>query len=136
MIKVVLDTNNLISALGWKEGNSRKILELCIFGKHKLIESADLIKEFISVISRPKFNFINEEEKNQFLVFLLQISTLVEPKIKLNVIKDDPKDDIVIECAVEGKVDYIISGDQHLLKLKEFKGIKIVTAKDFLEIIK
>ncbi len=135
MIKAVLDTNTLISALGWKDGNPRKVLEFCILGKCKLTESIGLIKEFVSVISRPKFYFINEEEKNQFLIFLLQISNLVEPKIKLNVIKDDPTDNIILECAVEGKVDYIVSGDQHLLQLKEFKGIKIVTAKKFLEII-
>lgn len=136
MIKAVLDTNTLISALGWKEGNPRKVLELCILGKCKLIESMELIKEFVSVISRPKFYFINEEEKNQFLVFLLQISNLVEPKRKLDAIKDDPKDNIVLECAVESKADYIVSGDQHLLKLKEFCGIKIVTAKEFLDLVK
>ena len=136
MIRAVIDTNTLISALGWKEGNPRKVLELCIFDKCKLIESIKLIKEFVSVISRPKFHFINEEEKNQFLIFLLQISSLVEPKIKLGVIKEDPKDNMVLECAVEGKVDYIISGDQHLLKLNEFEGIKIVAPKEFLELIK
>ena len=62
MVKVVLDTNTHISALGWKDGNPRRVLELCILGKCKLIESIDLIKEFVSVISRPKFNFINEKK--------------------------------------------------------------------------
>ena len=136
MVKVVLDTNTIISALGWKDGNPRKVLELCIFGACNLVESINLIKEFISVISRHKFNFITEEEKSQFLVFLLQVSNLVEPKVKFEAIKEDPKDNIVLECAVEGKVDYIISGDQHLLKLKEFKGIKIITSKEFLDLVK
>ena len=102
MIKAVLDTNTHISALGWKDGNPRKVLELCIIGRCKLIESISLIREFISVISRSKFNFITEEEKNQFLVFLLQISSLVEPKEKINAVKEDSKDNIVLECAVEG----------------------------------
>jgi|SRR3989338_8479901 len=136
MIRAVIDTNTLISALGWKEGNPRKVLELCILGKCRLMESLDLIKEFVSVISRHKFNFIAVEEKNQFLVFLLQISSLVKPKEKINAVKEDSKDNIVLECAVEAKADYIVSGDQHLLKLKEFKGIKIVTAKEFLDLVK
>ena len=135
MIKAVLDTNTLISALGWKEGNPRKIFELCILGKCRLIESMELIKEFVSVISRHKFSFINEEEKNQLLIFLLQISILVEPKQKFNGC-EDPKDNIILECAVEGNADYIVSGDQHLLKLKQFKGIKIITAKEFLDLAK
>src|SRR3989338_6737948 len=134
MIKVVLDTNTHISALGWKDGNPRKVLELCILGKCRLMESLELIKEFVFVISRPKFSFINEEERNQLLIFLLQISILVEPKQKFNVC-EDPKDNMILECAVEGNADYIVSGDHHLLKLKEFKGVKIVTAKKFLELI-
>ena len=136
MIRAVIDTNTLISALGWKEGNPRKVLELCILGKCRLMESLDLIKEVVSVISRHKLNFIAVEEKNQFLVFLLQISSLVKPKEKINAVKEDSKDNIVLECAVEAKADYIVSGDQHLLKLKEFKGIKIITAKEFLDLMK
>ncbi|MEK6948618.1 MAG: putative toxin-antitoxin system toxin component, PIN family [Nanoarchaeota archaeon] len=136
MIKVVLDTNTHISALGWKDGNPRKVLELCVIGKCRLIESIGLIKEFVSVISRPKFNFITEEEKNQFLVFLLQISNLIEPKEKINAIKEDPDDNTILETALAGKVDYVVSGDRHLLKLKQFRGIRIVTAKEFLNLIK
>jgi uncharacterized protein len=132
MIKIVLDTNTHVSALGWKEGNPRKVLELCIRGKCKLIESMPLLKEFVSVIGRSKFKFITEEEKNQFLVFLLQISKLVEPKVKLDAIREDPTDNIVLECALEGKADYVISGDYHLLKLKNFRRIQILTPKQFL----
>ena len=62
-------------------------------------------------------------------------SIIVHPKSKFNVVKDDPDDDKIIEAAVEGKAEYIITQDNHLLKLKEFKGIKIVTPKDFLELI-
>ena len=66
---------------------------------------------------------------------LLQISYLVEPKNKVNAIKEDHMDNIVLETALEGKADYIISGDGHLLKLKEFKGTKIVNSKEFLDLI-
>ena len=135
MTIVVLDTTTLISALGWKHGNPRKVFDLCVHDKYKLIESLDLIKEFILVINRPKFDFISVEYKNEFLLSFLQICDLVEPKEKLKVVKPDPKDDIVLECALAGKSNYIISGDKHLLDLKDFRGIKILTPKDFLSLI-
>jgi len=61
---------------------------------------------------------------------------LVEPKEKFNTIKDDPSDNKIIECAKEGKSDFIITNDNHLLKLKEFEGIRIVTPKEFLKQLK
>lgn len=133
MIRLVLDTNILISALGWKEGNPRKIFEGCLFGKYRLIESMDLIREFLDVFERDKFSFISEEDKQEFIVQLFEICDLIETKTKINIIEDDPKDNIVLECAYDGKAEYIVSGDPHLLKLKEFKGIKIITPKNFLD---
>ncbi|MBU0979714.1 MAG: putative toxin-antitoxin system toxin component, PIN family [Nanoarchaeota archaeon] len=131
MIRLVLDTNTLISALGWKDSNPRKILDRCLAGKYVLIESLELLKEFLIVIQRPKFDFIPEEDKKEFLTCLMNICELVEPEEKLDVIEDDPADNIVLECALAGKADYIITGDEHLLRLKEFKGMKIVSRRSF-----
>lgn len=64
------------------------------------------------------------------------ISTIIEPEQKFNIIKDDVKDNKIIECAIGGNVDYIISQDNHLLKLKECGGINIVLPEDFLKIIR
>jgi putative PIN family toxin of toxin-antitoxin system len=135
MKRIVVDTNILISALGWKDGNPRKTLDRCIQGKCKLIESIDLIKEFLAVIQRPKFDFISEDEKAEFLLEFIHICDTIEPKRKITLIMDDPNDNLVLECAFEGKADYIISGDEHLLKLKEFEGIKIISAADFLDLV-
>jgi len=63
---------------------------------------------------------------------LVSISQIVEPKKKISVVKDDPDDNKIIECAIEAKADYIISQDKHLLKLKSYKNIKIITPDDFL----
>ena len=134
MARVVLDTNNLISTLGWKKGNPRIIFQHCLSGKNTLVESKNLIKEFLLVINRPKFNFISKEEKQEFLIYLFQICDLVEPKNTISIIKNDPADNIVLECALEGKADFIVSGDKHLLKLKEFRGIRIVNSKEFLKL--
>ena len=61
-------------------------------------------------------------------------SQITEPKIKVNVIKEDPSDDKVLECALSCKAEFIISGNKHLLELGEYKGIKILTPKEFLEL--
>ena len=61
-------------------------------------------------------------------------SLIVELKEKIAAVKDDPKDNVFIETAVAGNVDYIISQDNHLLKLKEFRGIKIITPEEFNKI--
>ena len=64
---------------------------------------------------------------------LSAICEIVEPKMRINIIKKDPDDDKILECDYEGKADLIVSGDKHLLQLKNFKGIEIVTAREFLD---
>lgn len=129
--KVLLDTNILISALGWNS-KPKEIFLKCIAGELKLITSPDQMDELRRVMDYPKFHF-NEEQKESFISILLEVAEMVEITGKVKVIKDDPDDDAILETALVGETDYIISGDPHLLKLKEFAGIKIVTAKEFLE---
>jgi putative PIN family toxin of toxin-antitoxin system len=134
MIRLVLDTNTLISAIGWRESKPRRILEACLLRKYVLVESAALLKEFLSVINRPKFSFIREEQNTELLERLASHCEVVEPKKKINIIKQDPADNKVLECALEGRAQYIITGDQHLLKLKQFGGTRIMTANEFLSV--
>ncbi len=129
--KVLLDTNILISALGWNS-KPKEIFRKCIVGELKLITSLEQIDELRRVMGYPKFNF-TEEQKESFISIILEIAAMVEITGKVKVIKDDPDDDVMIETAIVGRADYIISGDPHLLNLKEFTGIKIVTAKEFLK---
>jgi putative PIN family toxin of toxin-antitoxin system len=133
MIRLVLDTNTLISAVGWRDSKQGKILEACLFKKYLLIESDDLLKEFLEVISRPKFSFISEEQKREFVTRLLSHCEIVEPKKKLNIIKQDPADNKVLECSLAGKAHYIITGGRHLLNLKQFGKTAILTASEFLQ---
>jgi hypothetical protein len=60
---------------------------------------------------------------------------IVRPRKSLNVVQEDPSDNKFLECAIEGKADYLVSGDNHLLKLKEFEKVKIISVTDFLSII-
>mgnify|MGYP001613833053 CR=1 FL=1 len=133
MLKITVDTNTLISATITK-GNEFELLRLARLGRIKLILSPQILKEFKEVISRPKFGF-SQEQINNALKQIINVSSIVMPSIKVNIIKDDPEDNKILECAVSGKVDYIVSGDSHLLKLGEYESIKIVRTTDILKLV-
>lgn len=136
-MKITTDTNVLISSTFWY-GDSNRILEKVENNEVELILSKEIIKEFSEVLN---YKEIKDKIKNKNLEInrtkekIISLSTLVEPKLKFNEIKDDPDDNIILECAVEGNVDFIISQDKHLLKLKGFKEIKIITPEEFLKIL-
>lgn len=130
--KIVIDTNNLISALGW-EGKSKELFRKVIDKEYDLFISIKQIAELKEVVDYPKFSF-SEEQKSKFLEILFEVANIVDTKTNLNVIKEDPDDNILLECATETDADYIISGDEHLKKLKEFRKIKIVSVSEFLKI--
>ncbi len=130
--KVLLDTNIFISAVGWK-GKPKVIFEKCLNGELELVTSPEQMEELQRVLEYPRLQF-TEKQKETFISLILEIATMVEITGKVKVIEEDPDDDIMIETAVVGNVDYIISGDPHLLKLKEFAKVKIVTANEFLGI--
>ena len=132
--RIILDTNILISAFGWK-GNPRIIFDRVIAGEFELILSYKQLNELLRVLNYPKFKF-TDEQKDRFLSILLEVTTLVKTKSEVDVIKEDASDNIMLEPANEMKIDYIVSGNDHLLNVKEFKGAKIVTAKEFLDIVK
>jgi len=131
MIRIVPDTNILISAV-ISHGNEFEVLKLGKLGKIQIILSPEILKEFEGVISREKFGFSKEQIANA-INQIKDIAEIVHPKIKLKVVKDDPSDDKILECAVWGKADYLVTGDRkHLLKIKKFRGVKLVSSGEFL----
>ena len=130
--KVTLDTNILISALGWN-GNPNQVFSRVISGEVDFIISDEQFTELAETLEYPKFQF-TEEQKDRFKSLILEIATFVKPVEKIDAVKNDPDDNIVLEAAVAGKVNYIVTGDPDLLELKEFRGIKIVKAKEFLDL--
>jgi hypothetical protein len=134
-VKVVIDTNIFISSFLGAHTPPRKIID--IWKKEKLILciSNDILEEYIEVFSRLKT--VKEQAKAIIAIMHYRRSCLfILPKISINAIENDPSDNKFLECAVESKAQYIISGDKHLLALKEFRSIEIVGAKDFLKLIK
>ena len=97
----------------------------------ELILSYKQISELLRVLDYPKFKF-TDEQKDRFLSILLEVATLVKTNSEIDVIKEDPSDNIILEPANEMKIDYIISGNDHLLKLKDFRRATILTPTEFL----
>jgi len=129
--RVVLDTNTLISALGW-EGKPHQVLGMCMRKQVELILSSPIIEELEVVMNYPKFGF-SEEMKREFLAELIECARIVSPAQKVQVIANDPEDNKFVECAIAGEANYIVSGDGHLLSLREYRGIRIINASDFLK---
>lgn len=137
-MKVTLDTNVLASATFWT-GDSHRIVVLIDQKKIELVLSEEIIDEYFDVANRDE---IIEKVVNKGLITseiidrVISHAIIVEPEEKLDVIKDDPDDNKVLECAISGKVDYIVTKDKHLLNLKDFRGIKIIKPEEFLNVLK
>ena len=133
MIRVCLDTNILISSIFFG-GKPKEILDLGDKNQIVLVTSPQILAELRLVLSK-KFRW-SESEIKQALKTLTQIMILVSPTETVNGIKHGP-DNRILECALAGKADYIVSGDKkHLLPLSEFEGIKIITASQLLKVVR
>lgn len=133
-MKIILDTNVLISAL-IKKGKPERLFTKLVRKEAELILSPQILKEFLEIIRKPKFaKYVDESKIESFAALVQRTSRIVKVTSKFNVTLD-LGDNLVLSTAFDGKADYIVSGDQHLLRVKEFKEIKIVTAEEMLRIL-
>ncbi|MCX7839273.1 MAG: putative toxin-antitoxin system toxin component, PIN family [Anaerolineae bacterium] len=135
-VRVVIDTNVLISGTIVPHGFSAQIVDAAIAGKIRLVASPTLIEEYLDVIRRPRIAKRYREigERADAIAFYFDTNVLlVRPSRIAPVIPQDPNDDFLIACALEGKAKYIISGDEHLLALKRYRGITILSPRAFVE---
>lgn len=129
--RVILDTNVYLSAIIYG-GNPRECLEMGRAGKISLFTSKAILLEIATKL-KSKF-FWSEDDIKEVLIGTNKFTTLIDPTKKLSVIKADPPDNRILEVALEAKADFIISGDKkHLLSLKEFQRIEIISAADFFK---
>ncbi len=136
--RAVLDTNVLISGLVAEHGPPHWILDAWLEGRYVLVTSLYLVEELIHVLSYPRVAerlCLDEEEMTAILAALLSTAEVVPGHLRLPGVTRDPKDDAVVACAKEGGADYIVSGDQDLLILGEYEGIRVVTPRQFAEIL-
>ena len=130
-VKAVIDTNVYISAVLFG-GNSEKIIEAGRDGQIELLVSPHIITEIADILRR-KFNW-SHLQISEVMNDVRDTAVIVTPAESVRVIKADKSDNRILECAVEGRADYIISGDiKHLQSLKEFKGIPILSPSELVK---
>ncbi len=141
-MRVVVDTNVLISGLLSGQGAPATILRLALHGEIELIFSPQTVQEHWLVVHYPKILKrleklgISIETAERALRSLVEMSSLVPGKDHVDVIADNPSDNVFLACAVEGKADVLVSGDNHLKQLKSYQNIQIVDPAHFLDLIK
>jgi hypothetical protein len=132
---VVLDTNVIISALLAPSGPPAEIVDHWEADHFDVVTSPLLLSELERALQYPrvkKYLKRSPDEVAAFTARLRRMAMLVEPQFTLEAVEDDPADNRVLECAVAGGASYIVSGDCHLLRLKQYTGIVILRPTAFL----
>ena len=128
-MRVVLDSNIFVSALVKPGGRGEDALLKVIEGTDQLIISKPIVLETLRVMAE-KFSR-DREEIARVAVFLAELGDVVETKQRLKVLEDDP-DNRVLECAVIGDADCIVTSDRKMLALGQYEGIRIVSLRQYL----
>ncbi|MEI6206790.1 MAG: putative toxin-antitoxin system toxin component, PIN family [Desulfuromonadales bacterium] len=137
MIRVVLDTNLFVSALLKPDSNPDKIIKLVREEKVLLLISDAICNEIIRVLFYPKIRkrlAVSDEELQNFAKLIRTVAIVTPGALNLPPLAADPDDTKYLICAVEGRADYIVSGDNHLTDLVIFQGIRIVPPAEFLQL--
>lgn len=134
MLRVVLDTNILVSAV-IHNGNPRKLFKMGIVGKYQILSSREILDELSAVLLRPKFKMTRGDIIN-IISALIESVENIRITSNFQVVSRDPDDNIIINTAHDGNADYIVSGDKDVMNLKSFHKIKIVSVNEMLKILK
>ncbi len=132
-MKITVDTNFLISATQWDNSVAHKLLIKLVKSNVEIFTTKEIINEFSKVLTRD-FKY-NEKEINSIIEQIIMFLILVEPTEKVNIVKDDLDDNKIIECAISSNSSCILTYDKHLLNIKDYKEIKIITPEEMLKII-
>jgi putative PIN family toxin of toxin-antitoxin system len=128
-MKVVFDSNLLIAALLFPGGRADAAVARILEGVDDLVISRPIIQEVLAVLAS-KFSR-DKEELSRVAVVLGELGRIVEPSRRLSVLKDEP-DNRILECAVEGNAEAIVTGDKAMLAVGEFEGIRLMSIADYL----
>jgi uncharacterized protein len=129
-VRVVFDTNIFVSALGLPGGNANHAIRRIIDGRDRLIVSRPIINELLDVLAR-KFRR-DAEDLARVAVFVADLGEMVETRRRLRVLTDDA-DNRILECAVAGDAEAIVTGDRAMLRLRKYRGIRILNLRNYVE---
>ena len=134
MLKLVFDTNTLISAFFW-QGKEFELFQKIEQGKVELYLSQEILEELKEVLNRDKFKSViskTNQTPNEIIQKIISVSNVVMgEKLGIKACRDH-KDDKFLECAILAKADYIVSGDEDLIALKKYENIKIVKSLEVM----
>jgi putative PIN family toxin of toxin-antitoxin system len=131
-MRVVLDTNTVISALLFT-GTASRLVGLWQSRRMTLLVSKAILEEYLRVLAYPRFNLGDQEVKALIQEELLPFVDTVRVRKHLAVVRRDPDDDKFLECAVAGRAEYLVTGDQDLRQLETYRGITILPVGQFLQ---
>ena len=129
-MRVVFDTNILVSALVFPGGLGEQAFRRVLGETDQLVTSRAIIDELLEVLAR-KFER-NAEELAHVAVFVSEVATVVAPRRRHGVVKDDP-DNRILDCAIAGRAQVIVTGDKALLALERFKNVRLISLRSYLE---
>ncbi len=133
-MNVVLDTNVLISLSVWETSEAKKLLDELVHKNINIFSSEEIKFEYVKVLRRDfELSDNRIEEMLEKIFFYIDF---VEPAEKVDIVKDDPTDNKIIECAIASNSEYIITYDKHLLDIKKFRNIKMIKPKEAFQVIK
>ena len=132
-MRAVLDTNVLISGV-IATGVPHKVLVKGFTHEYQIVVSVETLNEFRDTLLKyPERFHMDEDEVQEEVETIRYFAEFVAPQEDITAVEDDPDDDKFLEAAVAGDVDYLVSGDGHLLSLGSFRGIDIVEPRTFYE---
>jgi putative PIN family toxin of toxin-antitoxin system len=135
-MRVVLDANQFISAVLVPLGHPAQILQAWRAGRFELALSPAILSEVRRVLLYPRLqkkHGWDEKQIDDFMAGIIEAATLMPGTLSVQAVPDDPTDDKYVACALEASAQYIVSGDQHLTRLKRYQGVEIVTPASFIE---
>jgi len=128
-VRAVFDTNIYVSAFAIPGGRAAAALLKAVEGEVRLVISKPIIHELLDVLAR-KFGR-DAEELARVAVFLAELAEVVQPRRKIEMLSDDT-DNRILECAIAGRAELIVTGDRAMLELGEYQGVRIMTLREFL----
>jgi uncharacterized protein len=131
-LTAVFDTNILFSATGWR-GNPFRCVERARANVVQVVTCPELIEELAEKL-KVRLHFSADQVAETLADYLSFLWVIQIPKV-LKAVPRDPEDNMVLECALVGQAQYVVSGDKDLLELEEFRGIRIIRARDFLNLL-
>ncbi|MBI3610203.1 MAG: putative toxin-antitoxin system toxin component, PIN family [Nitrospirae bacterium] len=129
-MRVVFDSNIFISALAIPGSQAEKAILRILSGHDTLLISQKILDETLSTLAN-KFSR-DIEALSRVAVNLTEMSEMVTPRKRLKVLKDDP-DNRILECALEGDADFVVTGDKEMLRQKHYGGVRIITLREYLD---